>query len=72
MSKIIVYTTHCPRCKVLEKTLNSLNYEYVAVEDVEKILKMGITEVPYMEVDGELMNFKMAMLWLKEKLDGKH
>lgn len=70
MNNIIVYTTHCPKCKVLEKSLIAANLEYAMVEDVEKILSLGITEVPCMEVNGELMNFKMAMLWVKERMNG--
>ena len=31
---IILYTTHCPRCKVLETKLNNKNLEYTIVDNV--------------------------------------
>jgi glutaredoxin-related protein len=31
--KIILYTTHCPMCTVLEEKLQDANFEYDTVED---------------------------------------
>ena len=68
---IRVYTTGCPRCKVLEKTLVAAGIDYLAVSDVETIVKKGFETVPQMEIDGgEAMDFKAAMNWLKEKSNG--
>ena len=67
---ITVYTTHCPRCKILEKTLASRGVDYVAVEDVNAIMAKGFQMVPMMEVDGKVLDFKEAMFWIKENTNG--
>ena len=67
---ITVYTTHCPRCKILEKTLTSRGVDYVAVEDVDVIMAKGFQMVPMMEVDGKVLDFKEAMFWIKENTNG--
>ena len=67
---ITVYTTHCPRCKILEKTLASRDVDYVAVEDVDTIVAKGFQIVPMMEVDGKVLDFKEAMFWIKENTNG--
>jgi glutaredoxin len=67
---ITVYTTHCPRCKILEKTLTSRGVDYVAVEDVDVIMAKGFQMVPMMEVDGKVLDYKEAMFWIKENTNG--
>jgi glutaredoxin len=67
---ITVYTTHCPRCKILEKTLTSRGVDYVAVEDVDVIMARGFQMVPMMEVDGKVLDYKEAMFWIKENTNG--
>lgn len=71
MHYILVYSTHCPKCKILEKTLNSKNIAYSVIEDVDEMVKLDITTVPQMSVDcGPRMDFKTAMMWIKENYDG--
>lgn len=71
MHYVLVYTTHCPKCKILEKALNSKNIMYSVIEDVDEMVKLGITTVPQMSADcGPRMDFKTAMMWIKENYDG--
>lgn len=68
---IIVYTTGCPRCKILEKTLVAAGIDYIAVSDVEEIVRKGFDTVPQMVVEGrDTMDFKAAMNWIKERSNG--
>lgn len=57
---MILYSTGCPRCNVLIKKLESKKIQYSICSDVELMLKKGIKEVPYLEKDGQLMDFKEA------------
>jgi glutaredoxin len=71
MDYITVYTTHCPKCNMLEKMLKNAGIEYDTFEDVDKMVEMGLKSAPYMQVNcGELMDFKTAMNWIKEKTNG--
>lgn len=61
---IILYTTHCPKCKVLTMKLDKKGLNYTEVEDVNTMLAKGIKTAPYLEVDNELMNFTQAIAWV--------
>lgn len=63
---VTIYTTNCPQCKVLENILTRLKIKYVKCEDVEKMVSLGITSAPYLDVNGELMNFGKALQWTKD------
>lgn len=62
---IKLYTTHCPKCKVLEKKLALKNLEYEQVEDMDEIMKAaeraGINSTPLLELeDGKILDFMEA------------
>lgn len=63
--KVIMYTTHCPQCKVLEKMLNDKKIEYTQITDIDIMKSKGIQSVPYLEIEGELKNFKESMEWIR-------
>lgn len=62
---VIMYTTHCPQCKVLEKMLNDKKIEYTQITDIDVMKSKGIQSVPYLEIEGELKNFKESMEWIR-------
>lgn len=57
---ITLYSTHCPKCSVLEKKLKQRNIIYTEVNDVSVMAGKGIDAVPVLEVDGKLMDYKKA------------
>ena len=63
---ITIYTTNCPQCKALENILNRMKIKYNKCEDIEKMVSLGITSAPYLDVNGELMNFGKALQWTKD------
>lgn len=65
--KVILYTTHCPKCSVLEKKLTAKNISYSEITDVEIITQKGFDAVPILEVDGITMDFKAANTWINEQ-----
>ena len=68
---IILYSSHCPKCKVLEKSLQVANIEFTVMDDIDKMVAMGLKAAPYLQVNcGELMDFATAMRWVKEKKNG--
>lgn len=62
---IVLYSTHCPQCRRLETMLKEKNIEYTVNSDVSEMLRMGIKSVPYLGVDGELLNNAEAISWVK-------
>lgn len=63
--EVILYSTHCPQCVVLEKKLNQKNISYEEVNDVKIIREKGFLSVPMLEVDGKNMNFKEAFNYVE-------
>lgn len=64
-AKIILYSTHCPKCKVLETLLKRNNVSYSEVDDTELMLSMGIKEAPVLSVNGSIYDFSGAREWLR-------
>ena len=62
--KITLFSTHCPKCNVLEKKLKTKNIKYEEVNDVEIMKEKGYLTVPVLEVDDESMDFKKASDWI--------
>ena len=63
--KVILYSTHCPKCKVLEQKLKQNNIEFEEVNDVELMVQKGFTTAPVLEVDGVIYGFKEAVDWIR-------
>lgn len=66
-TNIILWSTHCPRCKVLTLKLQQKGIEYTENTDIEQMKEKGFKEVPKLEVNGMVMDFKEAVEWIKEQ-----
>ena len=62
--ELILYTTHCPKCSVLEKKLSKKNLEYTENTSIEEMKALGISTVPVLSVNGELLPFEKANQWI--------
>lgn len=66
--RVILYSTHCPRCKVLTLKLQQKGIQYEEINDVEIMKAKGFQEAPKLELpDGTIMGFKEAVNWIKEQ-----
>lgn len=65
--KIILYSTHCPKCTILEKKLKDKGVTYDEVNDVDYMVKLGFTEVPMLVVNDRIMGFNEAVKWIMSK-----
>ena len=59
--EVILYSTHCPRCEVLEEKLKSKGIEYIEENSVEVMQTKAIMSVPVLEYNGELLDFVNAV-----------
>lgn len=64
---VTLYSTHCPRCRVLETKLTQKNIEFNIITDIEKMESLGIQSVPILEVDDKLLNFTDAIAWANKQ-----
>lgn len=62
-----LFSTNCPRCKVLETKLKQNDIKYEVETDINTMLGLGIKSAPcLLTEDGELLEFTAALRWLKE------
>ena len=64
MEQITLYTSHCPKCQVLEKKLQKIGKEYFIVEDEKTIndfcFSSGIQSLPILVVNSLIFDFNKA------------
>lgn len=58
-----MYSTGCPKCNVLKSKLDEKGVQFVVNSSTDEMVKLGITQVPMLKVDGELFGFKEAVEW---------
>lgn len=64
---ITLYSTKCSKCNIVEKKLKEKNIEYFENNNVNQMLEMGLSTVPWLEVNGEMMDFNQAVKWINEQ-----
>jgi glutaredoxin len=62
--EIILYSTGCPRCRVLEAKLKQKGIVYVECNDVKEMEEKEISTVPCLNVDGKILEFSSAVKWV--------
>lgn len=65
--KVILYSTHCPKCRVLETKLSQKGISYEEINDIELMQNKGFMTVPKLEIDGVVYDFKEAVEWIGEQ-----
>jgi len=61
---IVLYTTNCPQCKMLEGALKNQKLDFHTVYGEEEIIKRGYHSAPILEIDGRTMSFAEAVRWV--------
>ena len=62
--EITLYTTDCPKCKILEKKLDAKNITYKKVTNIEEIIMTGFLSSPILKVDDKFMPFTESIYWV--------
>lgn len=62
---MVLYTTHCPMCRVLKKKLDEAHIDYTECDDIDVMKSKNIVSVPQLETDdGVIMDFTKAIAWI--------
>lgn len=64
---ITLYSTDCPKCKVLESKLDAKNIQYNIREDLDDLIERNIQSVPVLKIQNEFLLFKEAVDWVNEQ-----
>ena len=65
--EVIMYSTHCPRCAVLEAKLKQKGIQYKEIDNEDEMSKLNIMSVPVLKVDNQLLGFTNAVKWVNEQ-----
>ena len=65
--KVILYSTGCPKCRVLKTKLDKKNINYIENNDVEEMLELGFDLLPVLKVDNDIMNLTEANDWINKQ-----
>lgn len=67
MKEIILFSSGCPKCKILESKLNQKEIKYEHITDIEIMLEKGFMSMPMLQVGETIMNFTQANTWINER-----
>ena len=62
----ILYSTHCPKCVVLEKKLEKAGIEFEVCDDEKVMEEYGFTSLPMLQIDTNILDFSAAIKWVGE------
>lgn len=65
--ELVLYSTGCPKCRVLKKKLSDKGLTFKENSSVDDMEKLGITEVPVLSIDGKLLEFSAAIQWVNNQ-----
>jgi glutaredoxin len=60
------YTTHCPKCEILEEKLKEKKIKYEIITDEKIMIEKGFKTMPNLEVDGKIMNYLESVKFLNK------
>ena len=73
MDKIILYSTNCPKCKVICKKLQQKNLDFIEIDCkadttyIEMLSGKGFRGMPVLQVGDEYFDFIKANKWIGEQ-----
>lgn len=64
---MILFSTNCPQCKVLEMKLEKKGIEFEICYDIQELLNIGLERAPVLKTDDEkYLNFSDAVKFVNE------
>ncbi len=67
---ITLYSTGCPKCRVLKKKLDAADIPYTVIDDVDVMMSLGMQSVPVLKVGDELLSFEEAVRYADRQKGG--
>lgn len=70
--EIVLYSTGCPRCAVLEKKLEQLGIEFEKNTNLDEMIALDMKTSPMLRMNDRLMDFAAAVEWLNNRNQEDH
>lgn len=66
MKEITLFSSGCPKCKVLKQKLDDKKIKYEISEDFDELVQNNLQTVPVLKVNGEYYQFNEAVRMVNE------
>lgn len=63
---ITLFSTNCPKCKILEQKLNQKKIIFEISDNVQEIIDQGFMTAPVLKVNDTYMDFGQAVKWIND------
>ena len=64
---LTLFSTECPKCRVLEHKLNQNKIAFEKSSDIQEIMDKGFMSAPVLKFGDDYMDFVTAVTWLNEQ-----
>lgn len=64
---VTLFSTNCPKCRVLEQKLNKQNIAFEINHDMQEVIDKGFMSAPILKLGDDYMDFITAVAWLNGK-----
>lgn len=64
---VVLYSTGCPRCKILEKLLTDKNIDFKIDDNVDELIDKGFQTAPVLKDGDKFMEFGEAFKWVTSR-----
>lgn len=64
---LTLFSTECPKCRVLEHKLNQNKIAFEKSSDIQEIMDKGFMSAPVLKLGDDYMDFVTAVTWLNEQ-----
>lgn len=64
---ITLFSTECPKCKVLERKLNNKNIAFEKSSNIQEVIDKGFMSAPILKVDNVYYDFKQGVDWVNNE-----
>lgn len=66
----ILYSTDCPKCKILESKLNENGIIFEKNENVDEMISLGLKTAPAFKHNDQILSFNEALMFIKNYNQG--
>jgi hypothetical protein len=64
---VTLFSTGCPKCRVLEQKLNNKQIEYSKDSNMDEIINQGFMSAPVLKVNDVYLDFTSAVKWVNNQ-----
>ena len=61
---IVLYSTHCPKCNMIETKLKQKHINYTVNTNVDEMKQLGFHSMPVLKIDNQYLDFHRAYKWV--------